>query len=291
MFALVSMLAALAASASPGAPEVPRSLPIAGKATRDLSKPPKLLNRAELMTVDDYPLAARFFDQQGSVRVAVAVDENGKIADCVVEQSSGFPALDTQTCRLFWLRARFEPGRDELGRLAGTTYHQTIVWRLEDRRAPAAPWLSRLVWTVDKNGALISCHAETKGIADTPGQNGCIYVGQLPAQARLFGFGPRSDRVTIMLESQFAPDGTALTPHSPAGPNERVYSLQTSRLALDAEGKVANCKPVDQAGINQLAGHDTCEDVRGLRFEPSGKSRSSRAPAGGLLLIGTWVSD
>lgn len=288
MLAAVALLSSLILS--PGKPEISRAAATSSSSSHNLSKAPRLLNQAELITIDDYPLPAKFFEQEGSVEVVVTVDDDGKVADCIVDRSSGYPALDTQTCRLFWLRARFEPGRDETGRIAARVYRRTIIWRLEDRSlVPSSHWSSTLVWTLNRDGALISCKYETTGFSKASDQEGCKYIGELPAQARRFGFGPKSDRLTIMMKTQYAPNATMLPPHVPAGPNERVVSLQTSRVVLDAAGKVADCKPVEQGGMNALIGYDSCEELRKWRFESARNSKG--AAVGGLFQLGTWVSD
>lgn len=64
-----------------------------------------------LIREDDYPSEAIRKNEEGTVGVEITVDERGGVADCVVYQSSGSAALDTQTCRLMWLRARFVPAR------------------------------------------------------------------------------------------------------------------------------------------------------------------------------------
>lgn len=84
------------------------SIPIASS-TRVASSP------GTWVTVDDYPADAFAARQQGSVRVSYNVNAQGLIENCQVEESSGWPSLDTETCRLITIRGRYVPARDATG--------------------------------------------------------------------------------------------------------------------------------------------------------------------------------
>lgn len=58
---------------------------------------------------EDYPAAALAGAQQGAVRFALLIDENGKIADCTVISTSGIASLDAQSCAIVKERAKFTP--------------------------------------------------------------------------------------------------------------------------------------------------------------------------------------
>jgi TonB family protein len=105
----------------------------------------RLLNLGELVTPDDYPSQSVVADEQGTVGVSVKVDAAGRVADCMVEISSGFAALDAQTCRLFWLRAKFEPDHDADGKAVPSVYRRKITWRLEGQGMPLEAWAHTLI--------------------------------------------------------------------------------------------------------------------------------------------------
>ena len=88
-------------------------------------------------------------DEQGTVDVLVKVDQTGRVADCTVEASSGSAALDVQTCRLFWLRAKFAPARDKAGKAVVSAYNRKITWRLEGEGMPVGLWILTVHATVD----------------------------------------------------------------------------------------------------------------------------------------------
>ena len=84
-----------------------------------------------LFSGDDYPADAQMRDEQGTVRVKLAIDERGRISRCDVVGSSGSNSLDSATCRILRQRARFTPAYDSTGRSIGDTYTTSITWRLE----------------------------------------------------------------------------------------------------------------------------------------------------------------
>lgn len=83
---------------------------------------------ARWVTTDDYPTADIRAGHTGTVRFRVAIDAAGRVADCTVTGSSGYPGLDAATCRNVTRRARFEPARDAAGDTVSGSYEGTIRW-------------------------------------------------------------------------------------------------------------------------------------------------------------------
>ena len=54
--------------------------------------------------------------REGHVGVIFAVNPDGRVSDCEIEQSSGIRALDVLVCRLIEQRFVFRPARDRFGR-------------------------------------------------------------------------------------------------------------------------------------------------------------------------------
>lgn len=73
------------------------------------NRPVPLTDPASWVTADDYPPDALRALSQGTVAVVLDVDTAGSVTACAVTASSGSASLDAQACRLFHLRARFEP--------------------------------------------------------------------------------------------------------------------------------------------------------------------------------------
>lgn len=60
----------------------------------------------------------------------VTVATTGRVANCVILQSSGDPQLDQQTCRILTIRARFEPAKDANGDPVEGRYVSQMRWSI-----------------------------------------------------------------------------------------------------------------------------------------------------------------
>jgi TonB family protein len=83
-----------------------------------------------LFSSDDYPADSLRFGESGSVKVALLVDEQGKVADCSVTETSGAAILDAQSCAILRERAKFTPAVGKDGKPAKDAWIQQISWRL-----------------------------------------------------------------------------------------------------------------------------------------------------------------
>ena len=83
-----------------------------------------------LFTSDDYPWSSVMNGEDGDVKVVLLVNEQGKVADCSVIQTSGVAMLDAQTCAVLKERARFVPAVGKDGKPAKDAFIQKINWRL-----------------------------------------------------------------------------------------------------------------------------------------------------------------
>jgi TonB family protein len=81
-----------------------------------------------LFSSNDYPGVSLQKRQGGLVGMVILIDEMGKPADCMVTQTSGSAALDTQACAIVVKRARFEPAIGEDGKPAKDSYISRIRW-------------------------------------------------------------------------------------------------------------------------------------------------------------------
>ena len=88
-------------------------------------------NLRRLFSWEDYPSEALAMGEGGSVRIALLVDEVGKVADCSVMETSGVAVLDAQSCAVVKERARFKPAIGKDGKPAKDAFIQRIRWRLQ----------------------------------------------------------------------------------------------------------------------------------------------------------------
>lgn len=95
----------------------------------------KLASRARgslqgVLSPDDYPTAALMNGKTGRVRVALLVNESGKVADCSVVETSNVAVLDAQACIAIKERAKFTPAVGKDGKPARDGFIQAINWQL-----------------------------------------------------------------------------------------------------------------------------------------------------------------
>jgi TonB family protein len=85
---------------------------------------------AGIFSAADYPWMAIRANQTGTVGVSVLVDQQGNVADCSVDKTSGVAVLDVVTCYIFEQRAKFLPATDKDGKAVRSTVVQNITWRI-----------------------------------------------------------------------------------------------------------------------------------------------------------------
>lgn len=83
---------------------------------------------ASWVTESDYPARELRAGHQGDVRFRLAIDERGRVGQCTIIASSGYPALDQAACKFISKRARFEPATNGDGGAVPGTYSGTIRW-------------------------------------------------------------------------------------------------------------------------------------------------------------------
>ena len=195
---VIGMLVALALAGSPVEGAAPPK-PVAGGSI------------ASLFSADDYPAGSANRGEQGNVQVLIHVDDKGAVSSCEIKTSSGYPELDTQTCNIIALRARFEPARNGNGEPIAGEIIKTVDWRLADLAMPNTAWSMRMTFLMDKDGKATSCLIQGQGMhlpqaSPTPCPAGALnyrpseWFPDLPANVTRF-----------TLETAFAP-GDEATP-------------------------------------------------------------------------------
>ena len=116
---MIWLLAVSATGAAPECPAAPRAPRTAG------SNPV-------------YPAEALRQRMEGTTGFAIDVSIDGCVVACRVEESSGHPLLDEQTCPVLLERARFRQEVDAAGNPKQFVYRNKFVWRLPGK-GPARP--------------------------------------------------------------------------------------------------------------------------------------------------------
>jgi hypothetical protein len=81
-----------------------------------------------LFSSDDYPDIALLEEQGGQLSFVLLIDEKGSVADCTVDQTSGYASLDAQSCSIIKTRAKFSPAIDADGKPAKTSATGRVRW-------------------------------------------------------------------------------------------------------------------------------------------------------------------
>ncbi|MEI4506890.1 energy transducer TonB [Sphingopyxis sp. CCNWLW253] len=81
-------------------------------------------------TTDDYPQADFARKNEGMTTFLLPVGPDGKVSDCRIVDSSGFPSLDQRTCELMLARAAFRAAKDGNGRAVSSFYINKVYWKV-----------------------------------------------------------------------------------------------------------------------------------------------------------------
>ena len=76
---------------------------------------------------DSYPSGPLRRHEQGVAVIAFNVNTDGRVENCTIKRSTGFPELDAASCALYVHRARFTPNPDRDGIDSRTL---SVQWRL-----------------------------------------------------------------------------------------------------------------------------------------------------------------
>lgn len=138
----------------------------------------------------DYPKDLRDAGVEGRARLRLRIDRDGKIADCVVIESSGNAALDVASCDFVRSGGSFTPARGIDGEPTEGVFERLVIWQIppdETQVAITQPMQatrppirfpamgtgkSGIELEADKDGKVITCAA--------------ISEGELPKEMRMF---------------------------------------------------------------------------------------------------------
>ncbi|ANY20534.1 Gram-negative bacterial tonB protein [Tsuneonella dongtanensis] len=84
------------------------------------------------MAFADLPEGVLALGEEASVRVIYTVEADGRVTQCRSDRPSGYPAIDSLTCRLIEQRFRFRPAVDRRGRPVASQVRETHSWYARD---------------------------------------------------------------------------------------------------------------------------------------------------------------
>jgi TonB family protein len=96
-----------------------------------LSRTPKpVVEPARWFNASDYPMEAVRARISGSVLTRLVIAPDGRVAECLIVESSSAPVLDRVTCELLVRRGRYEPALTAAGEPVRAMSSVRIHWRL-----------------------------------------------------------------------------------------------------------------------------------------------------------------
>lgn len=84
------------------------------------------------VTPNDYPAAELRLEHTGVTRFRLSVGLDGRVTDCTVTGSSGWPALDATACAKLGARAKFDPALDSTGARVTGSYSSSVRWQIPE---------------------------------------------------------------------------------------------------------------------------------------------------------------
>ena len=138
----------------------------------------------------DYPKDLRDAGVEGSARLRLRIDPDGKVADCAIRESTGNAALDVASCDFVRSGGTFTPARGIDGEPTEGVFERVVTWQIPPNetwvtitqpmqatrppiRFPAmGTGKSGIELEADKDGKVITCAA--------------ISEGELPKEMRMF---------------------------------------------------------------------------------------------------------
>ncbi len=89
-------------------------------------------NTGRWVTTNDYPSRALREEREGTTRVNLTVNTDGRVTNCVVTSSSGHSDLDEAVCKNATRRARFRSATNGDGQEVTGTYSFAVRWQMPE---------------------------------------------------------------------------------------------------------------------------------------------------------------
>ncbi len=123
------------APSPPPAPPAPRAEPApppAPPAPTGPTQPASAIGSSTTVSEDDYPPASLRAEEQGRTVITVSINTQGRVDNCSVTTSSGFPKLDDKSCQLATRRFRFKPALQN-GQPVASSKVMPIKWQITSK--------------------------------------------------------------------------------------------------------------------------------------------------------------
>lgn len=236
------------------------------------AKPRPRGNPGYWITDEDYPVAAIWDRQAGSVGTRLALDADGEPIGCTVTASSGSATLDKATCALLRARAHFLPARDAAGKPIKGSYSSQFNWVLPDGEGAFGSWVYfSQIRILDGRVAGCSSQSNGAGFSRVAGPCGRMGAPVPPAMIALLG-RPDAPATVTVIETHMVAGEAAPPTRRPTG---KPFYERRIRFDVDADGKAVNCKLVSGAAEQDPLGYVLHRCHPGMRYAPQAQGRRS----------------
>lgn len=203
------------------------------------------------IAASDYPTEALASQAQGTVRVTLEVDADGRPTACAIAKSSEFPILDSTTCDLLMQRARFKPARDDKGNAVAGDHSQNVRWEIP-APTPVEFVSGMLVATfrLSPDNVVVDCKGEVfGGLPDWMEKRLCEGVASQMGGPRTEGL----ETIRFALSHSLSDTPYLIEPGPDWG---TLIARQTTRFEINSQGEVDNCRVT--AAIGDLPPGGSC---------------------------------
>ncbi len=200
------------------------------------------------VTSDDYPMAMMRAHATGVAAFELDVDTAGRVYNCRITESSGWPALDATTCSLMKRRARFNPARNAAGTAISANWSSRFRWELPDIPVAFGSWARVVRYVIDKDGGVKSCAVTNFGTVPQRAANPCANPDSWRMKAL---HGPGTGLVTISYAEIHRAEGMPM-PAGFAAPAGRRVFVRTIDFTVEPFGATGTCTVKASSGFNML---------------------------------------
>ena len=229
------------------------------------------------VTFRDYPLLAFRERREGTTHLKATINAEGRLADCVVVQSSGSPDLDAAACSKLLRIARFKPAVEAAGKPITFAFEAQVNWRIP----PFAKnqWPITDGWSIMNQG--IGC-SMMRVFPDT-GKSRLVLLGRADGSVLVHvtnftwtgDIGKRSRLMLTFGQKQWSIEAIGVADNGRTGMMADVEGdildalPGASRLTIERDGVSLTALPVDGSGAAVAALKLCVADVAGAEQKRS----------------------
>lgn len=220
---------------------------------------------------EDYPAAAMWERQSGTVGMRLDISAEGEPTGCAVTASSRSAVLDKATCDLLRARAHFFPARDAAGKPVAGSYDLKFSWVLPDAEGDFGSWVYvSQIRIVD--GRVAGCSSQSNGAGFSRVGGPCGRMGSTVPAAMTALLGNGAAGTVVAIETHMVNGEAAPPMQRPAG---KPFYERRIRFDVDAKGNATNCKLVSGAAEQDPLGYVVSRCHPGMRYPAQAQGKRS----------------